>query len=605
MSTTGDGTVAIDQKLQSLIRVARYRPILSVSIIGLGITTALLEGIGVGFILPIIEVARASQGSAGTPSELLDVFNYTYSFLGIPFTLGYIILGVVLILCIRFFSSFLAAWLRELLVNDYVRTLRNDAYNQALDAEVSYFDSKGSDDIINAIVTQAAMAGLVIRRLVHSIELTFVVIIYASIAFYLAPLLTILAGVLLGGLTYLVRFRIEPGYTVGDRLADANEELQRSVQAGMQGIRDAKLFGLKNEFSGLFYVATNKHFLAKVALERNKAFIQDFYRLSTAVTVFVLIFLTLRFTSMSIGEMGVFLLAMFRLGPKMSNLNNRLYLLDGDLPHLVRTQQFVDQISARTEHRGGRAAMPRKIDKVTFQDVAFSYSGNKRALRGISFEVRMGEFIGIVGPSGAGKSTIISLLTRMYEPDRGVISVDGTNIFEFDLEDWRSRVSVVRQSPYIFNDTLRYNLTIGNRTASESDIERVCEVAQIGEFLDDLPNGLDSYLGDQGVKLSGGQKQRVALGRALLNGGDMLILDEATSDLDTNLERKVQGAIESLNDDYMVITIAHRLSTVYNAERIYTLSDGEIVEQGSHDELLTYDGIYSELHRAQSSSSRD
>lgn len=188
----------------------------------------------------------------------------------------------------------------------------------------------------------------------------------------------------------------------------------------------------------------------------------------------------------------------------------------------------------------------------------------------------------------------------MHDPDGGEIRADGVPIEEFEIEQWRERIAVVRQNPFIFNDTLENNVTVGNRDASHRDVERVCEIAKVDEFLDELPDGYESQLGDDGVRLSGGQRQRVALARALLKDADFLVLDEATSDLDSNLEREVQAAIESMDRDYGIVAIAHRLSTVKNADRIYTVDDGEIIEEGTHGELLADDGEYAELYAIQS-----
>jgi len=181
-----------------------------------------------------------------------------------------------------------------------------------------------------------------------------------------------------------------------------------------------------------------------------------------------------------------------------------------------------------------------------------------------------------------------------------MITANGTPIEEYDIEQWRSRIAIVRQQPYIFNDTLERNVTVGNRDATREEVERVCEIARVDEFLNELPDGYDSQLGDDGVRLSGGQRQRVALARALLQDADFLVLDEATSDLDSSLEREVQTAIESMEREYGIVTIAHRLSTVSNADRIYTVDRGMITERGTHEELLKDNGEYAELYGIQS-----
>jgi subfamily B ATP-binding cassette protein MsbA len=193
----------------------------------------------------------------------------------------------------------------------------------------------------------------------------------------------------------------------------------------------------------------------------------------------------------------------------------------------------------------------------------------------------------------------VSLLTRLYNPDEGAVTANGTRIDRYDLREWRERVSMVRQQPFIFNDTLRHNLTVSNRDATEREIREACRIAQVTEFLDDLPEGLDTPLGDDGVRLSGGQRQRVALARALLKDADVLILDEATSDLDTALEADIQQRLEATESDRILVVIAHRLSTVRNADRIYAMEDGRVTEAGPHDSLVEADGTYADLYTAQ------
>jgi subfamily B ATP-binding cassette protein MsbA len=304
---------------------------------------------------------------------------------------------------------------------------------------------------------------------------------------------------------------------------------------------------------------------------------------------------------MSLGSLGVFLFAMFRLGPKVSGLNSKIYQIENNLPHLVRTQEFIDELGRSREPDTEAEPVPEEVQSIVFDDIHFSYQGQEEeALSGITMEFEKGEFIGFVGQSGAGKSTIVSILARLYEPEFGEVRSNGRSIHEMPIDGWRERIAVVRQDPFIFNDTLRYNLTIGNRDVSEAQLDEVIRIAKIEEFFDELPDGYDTQLGDNGVRLSGGQKQRVALARALLKDADILVLDEATSDLDSSLEKEVQQSIENLDRDYAMVGIAHRLSTVQNADRIYTIDSGRIIETGQHEELIAAGGQYADLYAIQS-----
>jgi len=429
-------------------------------------------------------------------------------------------------------------------------------------------------------------------------EMLFLVLMYTGVMFYITPSMTVFAIFLLSAITVLIRFVIEPAVTVGSEVAEANEQVQQKIQAGTQGIRDVKLFGLRSEVFSGFRESIEKYASSSIRLERNDYAIKNFYELSAAITIFVLIYVGFTYSGLSLGELGIFLIAMFRLAPKMSGLNSKIYRVEGYTSHLSRTQEFLDELENRQEFDGNHSVS--SVSKIEFDDIQFSYTGNEQILRGISFEIKRGNFIAFVGQSGAGKSTIVSLLARMYDPDSGKIRADGVPIEEYDIEQWRQRVAVVRQDPYIFNDTLERNVTIGNRNATRQEVREVCEIAKVNEFLSELPNGYESDLGDEGVRLSGGQRQRVALARALLKDADFLVLDEATSDLDSNLEREVQNSIESMDRDYGIIAIAHRLSTVKNADQIHTVDNGEIIESGTHAELLDDEGEYADLYEIQS-----
>lgn len=589
------------EKGNALYRVAKFQPRFAVTVIILSVVAAIFEGFGLSFLMPIVEIAQ-SDASAAEADGLLSVFVSFYEMLGVPFTLGYLVAGVAAVMSIRFTTSFLVGWFRAAIETRYVRHLQEAAFNRALEAETAYFDEEGSDDILNAIVTQAEYAGRVIRYTLRAIEQGLLAFIYAFLAFILAPILTVITAVFLGFTTFLFRNVLDTGYSLGDEVADAKEDIQSNAQAGTQGIREVKLFGLIEELRFGFGKAVNKFERNRIKLLRNQSAIRNFYQLTTAITVFILIYLALTFSSMSVGELGVFLFAMFRLGPKVSNLNKHMYRVEGELAHLVRTQEFIKELERNREPTGGSQSIPDSVDTIEFNDVEFSYdSSGEIVLCGVTFEFDTGDFVAFVGPSGAGKSTIASLLARMYEPDSGKIQADSVSIDGFDIQEWRSRVTIIRQDPHVFNDTLRRNVTVGNRDATQAEVERVCEIAQVTEFLNELPNGYETVLGDQGVKLSGGQRQRIAIARALLKDAELLILDEATSDLDTSLEKEVHEGIEAMERDYAMLVIAHRLSTVTNADQIYTMENGSIVESGSHRELISKEGQYSQLYSLQSS----
>lgn len=264
---------------------------------------------------------------------------------------------------------------------------------------------------------------------------------------------------------------------------------------------------------------------------------------------------------------------------------------------LTDIEQMFDLLDVQQEVQDKATAEPLNVDKgaIRFNDVHFAYDANRPILKGVSFEVPAGKTVAIVGPSGAGKSTISRLLFRFYDVQSGSVTIDGQDVRDVTQESLRKVIGMVPQDTVLFNDTIAYNIRYGRTDASDREVEKAAEMAQISQFIKHLPEGYQAMVGERGLKLSGGEKQRVAIARTILKAPPILILDEATSALDTATEQEIQSALDIVSRGRTTLVIAHRLSTVISADEIIVLKDGLIAERGTHRDLLLQDGLYASM----------
>ena len=280
-----------------------------------------------------------------------------------------------------------------------------------------------------------------------------------------------------------------------------------------------------------------------------------------------------------------------RLSRIYGNLQKAMAAVDRVFSVVDLTESITDRPDAKP--------LPPVTGRVRFEDVTFSYKEGRKALDGVTLEAAPGEMIAFVGPSGAGKSTIANLIPRFYEPDSGAITVDGHDIRSVTLASLRGQIGLVPQETMLFSTTIRENIRYGRLDATDAEIEEAARAANAHDFITQLEHGYDTQIGERGVSISGGQRQRIAIARAILKDPRILILDEATSALDTESEKIVQAALDNLMVGRTSFVIAHRLSTVFHADRIYVIDAGRIVEQGTHEELLAKGGLYQHLYDIQ------
>ena len=335
-------------------------------------------------------------------------------------------------------------------------------------------------------------------------------------------------------------------------------------------------------------------------LARNRARSEPLMEIIGGIALAAVLFVAgLRVTSgaMTLGDLLGIVTAIGVATPAARSLSSFNTVLNEALAALTRIFGLLDEPSS-VKDRPGATALAAKQGAIAFENVGFSY-GEGAALENVSFNVAAGETVALVGPSGAGKSTIFNLLPRLYDPTSGVVRIDGQDVSAATLASVRASIALVSQEAALFNDTIRANIALGRPGATHAEIEAAARAAAAHDFINALPNGYDTQTGERGANLSGGERQRIALARAFLRDAPILLLDEATSALDAESEARVQDALKRLSKGRTTLVIAHRLSTVRDADRILVLDGGRVIEAGAHEDLIAKGGLYARLNRLQ------
>jgi len=485
-----------------------------------------------------------------------------------------------------------------------IRDLRNRLYEHLHYLSLSYFNKNKSGKLTSVLVSDIdnmknSLSTSFQKLFVEPINiLTFLALLFiispklAGIALTVVPL----SGVIIFGIARSIRRRAA---RTQEQLAGITSVIAETLSS----IRIVKAFAMKAYEVKRFSSETQKYYklmLRKDILRLVSSPVSEIVGASiAALLLWVGARDVLVAQSITSEDFIRFILLLFSLFGPMKNLSNVFNELQNGLASADRVFSILDVRSDITNAPNALHIDSLKKD-IVFKDVSFHY-GNKEqeVLSNIDFSINSGEIIALVGPSGGGKSTLVDLMPRFYDTIKGSILIDNNNIKDINTNSLRSLMGIVTQETFLFDDTVKANISYGIESIEYSIIKDAAIAANAHDFIEKLPNGYDTIIGERGVALSGGQRQRIAIARALVKNPPILILDEATSSLDTESEKKVQQAIEKLMRNRTVIVIAHRLSTVHNADKIIVLDKGRIVDQGSHEELINRDGIYKQLHNMQ------
>ncbi|BAZ02615.1 ABC transporter-related protein [Tolypothrix tenuis PCC 7101] len=563
---------------------------------------AVLEATGIGLVAVLLQgLTNANQPPLQSGIGWFDVW-----FLGTQASASeriYRISGLILVnVWLRGGFSYVGRYYAKFCEVNLIDSLRKKIFEQFQSLSLSYYTEKRSGELFQTFSTEVSEISYAFNEVINFVSKSCIILAYTLAMFMISWQLTLATVLLFSLLAAGAANLIKRVRAASVEMTAAGSELASTAVEFVSGVRTVQAFWTQDFERRRFDRVAGKVTKAWMKTTSISAMVQPLVE-ALATTILIAMILVAVTTLVATGKLHVvlllaFLFALFRLLPIIAHMNSSWGIIAtyyGSLRsvnELLRTDNKTYQEDGELEFAGLKQA-------IAFNGVDFSYDDRKLVLEDITLTIKRNQMLALVGASGSGKTTLADLLMRFYDPTRGKILIDGIDLRQFRLQSLRSRMAVVSQDTFIFNTTVKNNIAYGLEAVDEAEIEEVARQANALEFILDLPQGFQTKLGDRGVRLSGGQRQRIAIARALLRNPEILILDEATSSLDSVSERLIQDSLEKLAVGRTVIAIAHRLSTIFRADKIVVLEQGHIIEQGGYQELLQQRGKFWQYHQMQ------
>ena len=568
------------------------------------ITATMINNILIDFNEMLFENQRLSSLSELTMNDRLKLFSNSLLLKDTAIsTVSAVCVALIVVFTAKNISLYIKNITLSIVQYRLIRDLRNKLYSHFHYLSLSYFNKNKSGELtavlVNDIDNMRNSLSIMFQKLfvepINIIILMSLLFIVSTKLALIALLIIPVSGIIIFGISHSIRRRSARSQA---QLAGMTSMIAETIGS----MRIVKAFATKGFEINRFAKETQKYY--KLMLRRDRLrFVSSPVSETFGATIAALLLWVgardvLVIESISSEDFLRFILLLFSLFQPLKNLTNVVNELQNGLASADRVFAIMDTKSDIQDIDNAVEVNDLK-NTLSFDNVSFSYGDDNKVLNNINFQINKGEILALVGPSGAGKSTLVDLIPRFYDTLSGSIKIDGKDIKEFKINSLRYLMGIVTQETFLFDDSVKANIAYGVENISDDKIKDAAIAANAHEFIKKLPDGYNTIIGERGVSLSGGQKQRIAIARAIVKNPPILILDEATSSLDSESEKHVQSAIENLMSERTVFVIAHRLSTVHNANKILVLENGQIVQEGKHDELVNIEGLYKQLHKMQ------
>ncbi len=578
------GEPALRAYISALLHSAQQRVPLAVALM---VARSFTQGIGLLLLIPLLHlVGFKVQG--GTTGRLHQFALSAFTAVGLQPTLVGVLSVYVVFVTLQVLLQRSETIVNLELEQGFVLQLRQRLFRAISYTGWLFFSRRRASDFTHALTMEIDRVGAATHSLLSIMAGTLVAVIYVVLALQLSATITLVAFA--SGIVLVLVMRRSTGAArlTGEQLSATVGDMLGAVTEHLAGMKTTKGYGLEGRNVALFAQRSEQVSRAHVLVRRNYANVSAFFSIGSVLILALLLYLAVEVFGLPAAGVLLLLLIFSRLVPRFSGIQQSYQYLINALPAFSTVMETIRSCEAAAETRptGGERIELRqgiRLDGVSFR---YELHGQESTIRDLNLSIPARETTAIVGPSGAGKTTVADLVMGLVIPESGQVLVDEVPLSAEQMQAWRERIGYVPQDTFLFHDTVRANLLWAHPDAREEELWESLRLAAAEAFVSRLPQGLDTVLGDRGVRLSGGERQRLALARALLRKPSLLILDEATSALDSENERRIQRAIEELHGDITILVITHRLSTIRGADVIYVLENGRLVESGSWDDLV-------------------